>query len=266
VRSGVTVTTTTGDLAWLEQGEAVGGSVVFASGDVRTITANDSGQGDTTWRLTCSDIDGTESTAASGDIRLPRGFAMQFAARDIRRLRLKIANQDTAAGYFEIGTLLVGQVYAVGPQEWGTAETATPDFQTYELPGYQLRARRAPPARRWGVEWPMQSLSTLRTTTSDAAFYAPDGAPTTRYGLQGDTYQILRGLVEEGADTVPVLFLPALATADDGAISGSSATETRRDVLWYAYIDGAQTSTVVVGDDGADELLRVGKLTLQEIV
>jgi len=267
VRNGVTVTTTTGDLRWFEQGEAVGGSVVFASGDVRTITANDSGQGDTSWRLTCSGIDGTESTAASGDIRLPRGFAFQFAATDIRRLRLKIANQDTATGYFELGALVIGQVYAVGPQEWGTAETSTPDVQTYELPGYHLRARRSPPARRWGVEWPMQSLSALRTTATASPFYAPDGAPSVRYGMQSDTYQLLRGLVEEGADAVPVVFLPSMSTTDSGAVSGSTATETRRDVLWYAYAaDVALSSTIIVGDEGTDELLRVGRLTLEEIV
>lgn len=267
VRSGTTVTTTTTDLAWLQQGEAVGGAVYFASLDVRTITANDAGQGDTSWRLTCADIDGTESTASSGYVRLPQGFAFHFAQRDIRRLRLSIPTQDTPEGFFEMGALVIGQVYAVGPQEWGTAETSTPDVQTYELPGYQLRARRSPPARRWGVEWPMQSLSTLRTTATDAPFYAPDGAATVRYGLQNATYQLLRGLVEEGADAVPVVFLPAMSTADEGTISGSTATELRRDVLWYAYAaDVALSATVIVGDEGTDELLRVGRLTLEEIV
>ena len=266
-RSGVTVTTSTSSLEWLQQGEAVGGSAVFASTDVRTIAANDSGQGDTSWRLTCSGIDGTESASGTGYYRLPQCFAFAFAATDIRRLRLHIGSQTTADGYFEIGAVVIGQVYAVGPQEWGTAETSTPDVQTYELPGYQLRARRSPPARRWGVEWPMQSLSALRTTATPSPYYAPDGGSSTRYGLQSDTYQLLRGLVEEGADAVPVVFLPSMSTTDSGTVSGSTATEMRRDVLWYAYAaDVALSSTIIVGDEGTDELLRVGRLTLEEIV
>ena len=263
-RSGVTVTTSTGSLDWLEQGEAVGGSAVFASADVRTITANDAGQGDTSWRLTCSGIDGTE-TSGTGYYRLPQCFAFAFAATDIRRLRLHIGSQTTAEGYFEIGALVVGSVYGIGPQEWGTTEASTPDVQAYELPGYAVKARRSPPARRWGVQWPMQSLTTLRSTSA-APYYAPDGASSVRYGLQNGSYQLLRGIVEQGADALPVVFLPAMSTTDSGTVSGSTATELRRAVLWYSYIDAAQTSTLVVGDDGVDELIRVGQLTLQEIV
>ena len=113
----------------------------------------------------------------------------------------------------------------------------------------------------------MQSLTALRTTATPSPYFAPDGSSTTRYGLQSDTYQLLRGLVDEGVDAVPVVFLPSMSTADAGTVSGSTATEMRRDVLWYSYAaDVALSATIIVGDEGTDELLRVGRLTLEEIV
>ena len=66
---------------------------------------------------------------------------------------------------------------------------------------------------------------------------------------------------------MPVLLLPALDTADNG--QGYTDTELRKDVLWFGRIDGAQTVSVVVGDEGSSsdaELQRVGQLTMQEIV
>lgn len=268
VRSGSTVTTSTGSLDWLQHAEATGGSVEFASGDVRRISRNDAGQGSTSFRLTITGVDGTETATGTGYLRMPQGFAMGYPAADMRRIRLKIDSQTTAEGYFEAGTIAVGQVYAFGlPQDWGTVETSTPDVRTYELPGYQLRARRAPPARRWGVQWPMASMSVLRSD-SDADYYTPDGNTAVRFGLVDDVYQLIRGLVEEEVDTVPVLVLPALKTIDTSA-GDWSFTELRRDVLWWGSVEGAATSELITGDEGSSsdaELLRVGRLTLQEIV
>jgi len=269
VRSGSTVTTSTGSLDWLQHAEAAGGSVEFASGDVRRISRNDAGQGSTSFRLTITGVDGTETATGTGYLRMPQGFALGYPAADMRRIRLKIDSQTTAEGYFEAGTIAVGQVYAFGlPQDWGTVETSTPDVRTYELPGYQVRARRAPPARRWGVQWPMASLSVLRSD-SDADHFTPDGNTAVRFGLVDDVYQLIRGLVEEEADTVPVLVLPALQTADTSAGDDWSNTEVRRDVLWWGSVEGAATSELITGDVGSSsdsELLRVGSLTLQEIV
>ena len=268
-RVGTTVTTQTTPQPWLQQGEAIGGSVTFASGDVRRISANDAGQGDTSFRLTCTGIDDSETAAGTGYLQLPQGFVLGFPAVTVRRVRLLIAAQTTAEGYFECGLIAIGQIYAFGlPFEWGTVETSTPDVQTFELPGYQLTARRSPPARRWSVQWPMASLSALRTSATPAAYFSPDGSTGTRYGMQDDLYQLIRGLSEQGTDTVPVLILPALETSHLGGTTWT-ATETRRDVLWWGRIESTSSSTLVVGVEGSatdGELLRVGSLTLAETV
>ena len=259
----------TGSPRWIDQAELVNGAAeVQTSGAnaLRTIAQNDAGSGGgatTAVRARLEGVDGTESATGTGALVFPIGVAASLTRTTLRQIRLRIPAQATATGDFRLGVCAIGRIYLVGtPLDWGTESTLALGIDEIKMPGYSIRSRRFPPKRRWVVQFAEANVLGLRDEAG--GYLSPDGAITLSAGMEGDSAGLLSGLLIDGADTVPVCILPKPPQDDAG--SGYTATETRSAVAWWGHLSGAGAWTVLLGDIGTDELYRVGRLTVDEVV
>jgi len=265
-RTGNTIQASSGSPRWLQQHEAVGGYVDLGGGVRRAVAWNATGYGSaagTRSRIRLDGVSGTDPGSGSGTLVLPRGVAASLTQVEAQRVRLRIPTQSTVEGYFELGAMAIGRVYALGsPVDFGSGQSTLIDVREDEAPGYATRARRSPPRRRWSLAIAESNLAGIRDGV--AGYLAADGAPTIGVGLEGDVAPLLEGLLAQGIDASPVLVLPAPPETQD-ATTGYTTTETRRDVLWWGRVSAVQWDNVV-GELGADELHRVATVTIEEDV
>ena len=265
-RTGNTLQASSGSPRWLQQHEAVGGHVLLSGTVRRAVEWNATGYGSaagTRSRIRLAGATGTDPASGSGTLVLPRGVAASLTQVDAQRVRLRIPSQSTVEGYFELGALAIGRVYALGsPVDFGSGQSTLIDVREDEAPGYATRSRRSPPRRRWSLAIAESNVAGIRDGV--AGYLAADGAPTIGVGIEGDVAPLLEGLLAQGIDASPVLVLPAPPETQD-ATTGYSTTETRRDVLWWGRVSAVQWDNVV-GELGADELQRVATVTIEEDV
>ena len=265
-RTGNTLQASSGSPRWLQQHEAVGGHVLLSGAVRRAVEWNATGYGSaagTRSRIRLADATGTDPASGSGTLVLPRGVAASLTQVEAQRVRLRIPSQQTVAGYFELGAMAIGRVYALGsPVDFGSGQSTLIDVREDEAPGYATRSRRSPPRRRWSLAIAESNVAGIRDGV--AGYLAADGAPTIGVGIEGDVAPLLEGLLAQGIDASPVLVLPAPPETEDGN-NGYTTTETRRDVLWWGRVSAVQWDNVV-GELGADELHRVATVTIEEDV
>jgi hypothetical protein len=265
-RTGNTIQASSGSPRWLQQHEAVGGYVDLGGGVRRAVAWNATGYGSaagTRSRIRLDGVTGTDPASGSGTLVLPRGVAASLTQVEAQRVRLRIPTQSTVEGYFELGAMAIGRVYALGsPVDFGSGQSTLIDVREDEAPGYATRSRRSPPRRRWSLAIAESNVAGIRDGV--AGYLAADGAPTIGVGLEGDVAPLLEGLLAQGIDASPVLVLPAPPETQD-ATTGYTTTETRRDVLWWGRVSAVQWDNVV-GELGADELHRVATVTIEEDV
>jgi len=265
-RTGNTLQASSGSPRWLQQHEAVGGHVLLSGTSRRAVEWNATGYGSaagTRSRIRLADATGTDPSSGSGTLVLPRGVAASLEQVEAQRVRLRIPSQQTVAGYFELGAMAIGRVYALGsPVDFGSGQSTLIDVREDEAPGYATRSRRSPPRRRWSLAIAESNVAGIRDGV--AGYLAADGAPTIGVGIEGDVAPLLEGLLAQGIDAFPVLVLPAPPETEVGN-SGYTTTETRRDVLWWGRVSAVQWDNVV-GELGADELHRVATVTIEEDV
>lgn len=265
-RTGNTLQASSGSPRWLQQHEAVGGHVLLSGTVRRAVEWNATGYGSaagTRSRIRLAGATGTDPASGSGTLVLPRGVAASLEQVEAQRVRLRIPSQSTVAGYFELGAMAIGRVYALGsPVDFGSGQSTLIDVREDEAPGYATRSRRSPPRRRWSLAIAESNVAGIRDGV--AGYLAADGAPSIGVGIEGDVAPLLEGLLAQGIDASPVLVLPAPPETEDGN-SGYTTTETRRDVLWWGRVSAVQWDNVV-GELGADELQRVATVTIEEDV
>jgi hypothetical protein len=266
-RTGNTLQASSGSPRWLQQHEAVGGHVLLSGAVRRAVEWNATGYGSaagTRSRIRLAGATGTDPSSGSGTLVLPRGVAASLEQVEAQRVRLRIPSQQTVAGYFELGAMAIGRVYALGsPVDFGSGQSTLIDVREDEAPGYATRSRRSPPRRRWSLAIAESNVAGIRDGV--AGYLAADGAPTIGVGIEGDVAPLLEGLLAQGIDASPVLVLPAPPETEDPNHLGQTTTETRRDVLWWGRVSAVQWDNVV-GEFGADELHRVATVTIEEDV
>jgi hypothetical protein len=262
---GSTVTPDSGDLRWLTQSESVGGVAVL-DGDARTILQQDAGYG--TASLTAPrfrvELQGSESASGAAVIVLPRGVVAALSrpttVASARYLRLRIpASQPTPTGDYRIGVAAIGRIYLLGvPYTDGVSTAVSTDVRTSERPGYEIRTRRSPPRRTRTLIFASENVAGPESETGGGL--APSAATTLGAGLAGDLTELLTGLQHEGADTVPVLVMPAAPE--------TTATETRERLLWWGHMAPPTWENITgrIGDDTEDVLRRPGTITVTEQV
>ena len=240
------------------------------TGVVRRIRANRGGRWATgatagpRASLALDQIDNTEA-ATTDAVLSARNVCVIFehaAATAVAGWRLVIAAQDTVEGYLEIGSMMLGPVWVSGqPTDWGrrTEQTLGTAYRRQQ-DGTAQATHRAPVGLSVDVAWTGGVDSrqfhdgtaepTYITTTTTAGV---EGAAT----LAATVYDLQHEIAALGVN--PVVYLPR--------IERSAAGDVRILTRWYDYLLGYAPKGVRVthsiGDEGRDETMTVGALTIE---
>jgi len=240
------------------------------TGVVRRIKANRGGRWATGTTagprasLMLDKIDNTEATSTDA-VLSARNLCVVFehpAATAAAGWRLVIDVQDTVEGWFEIGSMMFGPVWVSGqPTDWGRGTEQVLGTAYRRQQNGAIQAAQPTPAGMavevaWtgGVDSRQFHDGTTEpsyiTTTSTSGITGAATWAATVYDLQHE-------LAALGSH--PVVYLPKIERAASG--------DVRQLTRWYEYLlcyvpDGL-TVTHAVGDEGTDETMTVGTLTLE---
>jgi hypothetical protein len=209
-------------------------------------------------------IDNTEATSTDA-VLSARNLCVVFehaAATAAAGWRLVIDVQDTVEGWFEIGSLMFGPVWVSGqPTDWGRrTEQVLGTAYRRQQDGAIQAAQPTPAGMAVDVAWTGGVDSrqfhdgtaepTYITTTATSGITGPATWAATVYDLQHEL---------AGLGSHPVVYLPKIERA--------AAGDVRQLTRWYeyllAYVPDGLTVTHAVGDEGTDETMTVGTLTLE---
>ena len=242
----------------------------------RTITRNSPGQ----WteqadHLRASvEIDSTPvvlSNTGTLDIWSPRILiAIHNVPSNYRRFRLVIAaSQNTAAGYYKIGQMVLGPLFLFSQDySWGRTLETTPNTElvTYR-DGSRSSFRRGKNRRAVSFGWG----EGVDTTGIQGSAPTPDfveGTSTSGalpIGYRGDVPSLLIQLnAMTAGSNIPVVYVPAVAAGSTGndvkTIQGLSGS------MYGRIVSGVQTDSIV-GDelDGeSGEVMRISNVRIEE--
>ena len=182
---------------------------------------------------------------------------------------LKIPSQETIDKYFTIGSFLLGVVEVQAPQ-YGRGRSLTYETNTeiYESPDLGLRTRKRSEGRRTlSVSWSSgvsmhdyygASLDPDYWTASSLSGAQPVAAVNdVAYQMEG-LYRYLEGA------RIPTVYLPKIQRATTSALK--IQVHNRREAHLYCYLDSPITYENILGDEMDNEVLRIGSLTLREII
>ena len=185
-----------------------------------------------------------------------------------KAFRIRIPAQDTAEGYFRIGSLVLGNVVPMGAYAqqygWGRVLEWAYDYETVEGQTGIRTVRALGPARRAAeVSW-VDGIETTGLTEFDPSWILgwTAGAPV---AVPADVPWSMPGLLERlhGA-TDPVVYLPAFDLPPNSSTSIDIVDRTLQ--LYGRIVSESVESTNVVGDEGSTEVLRLGVIRLEEEV
>lgn len=240
------------------------------TGIVRRIQANQGGRWATGTsagpraRLMLDGVTGTEATSTNA-VLSARNLCLVFEhdpAVAVAGWRVVIDVQDTLEGYFEIGTMMLGPVWVSGqPTDWGrrTEQTLGTAYRRQQ-DGTVQATHRSPGGLSLDVAWTGGVDSrqfhdgtaepTYITTTATSGIEGVATWAATVYDLQHELAAL---------GTHPVVYLPRIERA--------AASDVRTLTRWYDYlhghVPGGLTVTHAVGNEGADETMTVGTLTVE---
>lgn len=252
----------------------IGATFKFGAGGIfRKIRANTSGRWSTTATagtiarpvLVLDEYDaGDAASGSSGAILSPRGcLVVRGATAGYSRYRIYIASQDTAEGYYTIGTVMVGPLTVLGNYDYGRALGIQTNAEIVTArDGTRRRTRLGLPPRFAQVSWADGvETSNIHDVSPDyVRDYTSGDVVGTPAAIPGDVLALVAA-----EDAVPVVYLPRVV------VPGSVGTTmlTAADLMLYGDIltDTIQID-VVVGDEhtggGAGELVRVGSVRIEE--
>lgn len=202
--------------------------------------------------------------AMTADIWSRDVVAIIPATTKYTRYRLRILAQDTAEGYFEIGSMVLGPVVYLGHQ-YGRGRVLGHEH-AYDLTTsrYGIRtARRLAPMRRsvefnWveGVD-----VSQICATQPTPDYVYPYTGASVAAATPRDTPYAVAGLSEylRGAVT-PLVYLPRV---EKGASSAAAHIVNRNRLLYGRLVTNPRLESIV-GDEWESELLSVATVTIEE--
>ena len=255
--------------------EMVGGTFDFGSNKLRRITAHSGGKWNhQTYKrpaVILSGIDGTEgSTGTTGKIWSPNVVVLiNMLGEKYSAIRLKIPVQTTVDGYFEIGSMVVGPVMIHGTEySWGRKIRTEPNVSLKYSPDWISRAHRRSVARR-KVEFSWADGIDTTTATGEGAGsdYVMGSTSTGAEPLAStaDTPFDMEGILSiiDGPRR-PIVYLPRVPKSTS---SGADVIVlNRRHDFVYGRMTSATRIDTVQGDEGVDEVIRTGTVTIVEEV
>lgn len=198
-----------------------GAHVDFGGGRVRKVASNTSGAWTTSatgayasTRLRLESYDTGDPASGSLTLRMPRGLFLFAGMQSTDVVMLRIPAQNTAEGYFELGTLLIGKVRFFGRQySRGRSLGFVPAYEVTETRSGARQVRALGPTRRtMEIAWDdgIDSSEVYNLPTEPEYFtFGYTGAA----GLASpaDTALTVAGIVDatQGA-TTPVVLAPAV--------------------------------------------------------
>ena len=254
--------------------EMEGGSFKFDGGKCRKISHNSPGSWSTSatrkrCALALEGIDGTEGATGTGGEVWARDAVqvIQLNGAEFSAYRIKItASQGTAAGYYEIGSIVCGPVFIFPtPYGYGRSIRTEPNTEiTTGQDGIDQAAVYGPGRRIVSFAWKDGIDETTQGGTSpdpDIVF-SSTGAGALAVGAKGSTPRNLDGLIrqlEGGAK--PLVYLPRLPRT-----ATQVATLNRRAGSVLGRLFGPIVRDTVTGEENEAELVRINQVTIREIV
>lgn len=240
----------------------------------RTITANSEGMWSSSANavrpvLYCADIDGTEDTVAlTGEIWGKDGVLIIHDTPIFQALKFIIPVHDTAEGYFEIGTMIVGAVEYFGTQ-YARGRTIQDESNVALTTGRSgtRRARSLGPKRRsvsfnWANENEHDTTSIYGTPNPD--YILPTGTSTDPQATPSDTGYKILGLLDQLLGSVrPVVYLPKIPKE---TVDTTDTTIVDRNQMMLGRIVSAGRLETVLGEEGLSEVMRIAAITIEEEV
>ena len=249
------------------------------SAKYRKITTNSSGL----WNATAAHkgkkpvilldgVDNTERTSGSAGYVIPTRccVVLHLKGEQYAALRVTIKPQATADGYFEIGSMMLGHVSYHGTQYGQTrsvtiAPNVTLDTRT---DGTTYSTKHGPAARAVSFGWSEGVDTTgLHESSADPDYlqaYSPPLSTGSERAVASvaDVPGQMQGLSELLGSHSHVVYLPSISKRT----SSLSEVFNRRDQFMMARITTPVTLETIVGDEGESEVVRVGEVTLEEMV
>lgn len=180
------------------------------------------------------------------------------------KFRLQIPSQDTAEGYFETGSILIGTLAVFGQQysRGRAVEAQQNTIVTTAINGTRRSLNKGPERRAVEFAW-VDGVNTIQLYTSTIdPDYVIYGAPT---AARADAAYKVAGIVRElkGADT-PVCYVPYLPQFT--AFLGDQFTQTNMDQWFMGRVMSDVRVESIVGSENAGELVQVATVTIEEEV
>lgn len=220
-------------------------------------------------RILLEEVDNTEPTSATdGELWSKDSTHVVPITTRYKKLRIRIPAQDTAEGYFRIGTLLIGHMVPIGgylqQYGWGRVVDWAYDYETVEGQTGIRTVRELGPARRAAeVSW-VDGVETTGLTEADPSWIL-GWAGGQAVAVPADVPWSMPGLIERlrGAKT-PLVYLPAFSPPPNGSTIVHITDRTRQ--LYGRVVSEQVGFKNVVGDEGATEVLRLGVVRIDEEV
>ena len=195
------------------------------------------------------------------------------------RIRLYLPAQANADGYFQIGSCFIGEVAIFGHQfDRGLSWTAAPNSQDFSRPDGARRVQTLGPIRR-SVEFAWSETAIDATSIGaglddskealPGSANSPDWVSTAASGYPvaatTDTISLMDGIIRQTfGPAQPVVFLPRIPTRAGSAAEVYQLNEDR--LVMYGRIDSDHGYQIVQGNEGVDEVQRLGKIKITEEV
>ena len=245
----------------------------------RKITTNSSGLWNATTAhkgkkctLLLEGIDSTERVSGSDGYIIPDRCCVIMHLRGQRysAIRVTIKPQATADGYFSIGSMMLGHVSYHGTQySQSRSVTITPNVTLdTTTDGTTYSRQHGPAARAVAFGW-SEGMDTTGLQESGAdPDYLQAYKPVLSTGSEkavasvADVPGQMQGLAEMLGSHKHVVYLPSISKLS----AVTSEVFNRRDQFMIARIVSPVTLETVLGDELENEVIRVGEVTLQEMV
>ena len=208
------------------------------------------------------------SVASTGDFEIweNQGTLViwgRMAAYD--KFRLRIPAQDTADGFFKIGSCVIGPLLVFGTDySWGRSTAYTPNQEITTARAGDRIVEELGPIRRtvqfaWAEGWdarPIGGASATDFDTISAGSSYGVGVRSDPFVMSGAMYR-LRGAAE------PTVYLPHIPHDADN--SGSEMI-VGKDRQVYGRVVSPVTQTSILGDEEESEVITINQIVIEEEV
>jgi len=175
--------------------------------------------------------------------------------------KIRIRQQDTLEGYYQIGNMIYGHVAFPAPQyQRGRSISFESNIQEEITLDNMFYARKlSDGGRRVSLAW-TEPIDSTKIYTKDPDYWQfsnQTGAhPVANYG---DAAHVMLGIARQLSNELPIVYLPKIRKNDRLQL-----IKHRADHI-YCRLDGPVTIDSVLGDEGINEAWRVGTINLVEI-